>query len=208
MKKDEIQIGQAYKVKVSGNVAEVRITGENPHGGWDGVNVATNRAVRIKSAQRIRSLVNRPAKRAVTKTMEAAEAAKDGAAATDVPAKRILSKAEYEGQANKESGDVAPGAENSSGAADATKDQAKRAKGEPRAKRPSGLDAAAAVLAEAGKPLNTKEMVERMLATGMWQTGGKTPAATIYAAIIREIAAKGDQARFRKTERGKFELAK
>jgi hypothetical protein len=51
-------------------------------------------------------------------------------------------------------------------------------------------------------------MVERMLATGMWTTGGKTPAATIYAAIIREIAAKGDQARFRKVERGKFTLAK
>jgi hypothetical protein len=30
----------------------------------------------------------------------------------------------------------------------------------------------------------------------------------VYAAIIREIAAKGDKARFRKTARGKFELAK
>ena len=67
------------------------------------------------------------------------------------------------------------------------KGKTKRATGEPRAKRPSGLDAAAAVLAEVGTPLNTKEMVERMLATGMWQTGGKTPAATIYAAIIREV---------------------
>ena len=75
-------------------------------------------------------------------------------------------------------------------------------------KRPSGLDAAAQVLAEAGEPLDTKTMVERMLAKGLWKTDGKTPAATIYAAIIREIATKGSEARFRKTERGKFELVK
>jgi len=30
----------------------------------------------------------------------------------------------------------------------------------------------------------------------------------VYAAITREIAAKGKDARFRKVERGKFELAK
>ena len=72
----------------------------------------------------------------------------------------------------------------------------------------SGLDAAAKVLAEAGKPMNCKAIVERMLAKGLWKTNGKTPAATIYAAIIREIAAKGDKARFHKVERGKFALAK
>jgi hypothetical protein len=74
------------------------------------------------------------------------------------------------------------------------------------AKRVSGLDAAAMVLAEAGEPLNTKEMVERMLAQGLWTTGGKTPAATIYAAILREINTQGEKSRFRKTERGHFEL--
>ena len=81
----------------------------------------------------------------------------------------------------------------------------RRAKG---AKRPGGLDAAAKVLAEAGEPMGCKAIVERMLASGLWQTKGKTPAATIYAAIIREIAAKGDKARFRKTDRGKFALVK
>ena len=73
-------------------------------------------------------------------------------------------------------------------------------------KRVSGLDAAAKVLAEAGEPLNTAEMVKRMLAKGLWKTGGKTPAATIYAAIIREIAVKGAASRFRKVARGCFEL--
>jgi hypothetical protein len=75
-------------------------------------------------------------------------------------------------------------------------------------KRPSGLDAAAKVLAEASGPLNAAEMVKRMLAKGLWKTSGKTPAATIYAAIIREIAIKGKDARFRKTARGMFDLAK
>ncbi|MBY0312671.1 MAG: winged helix-turn-helix domain-containing protein [Phycisphaerales bacterium] len=42
-------------------------------------------------------------------------------------------------------------------------------------------------------------------AKGLWKSpGGKTPEATLYAAIIREIAAKGKDARFRKTERGVF----
>ena len=72
----------------------------------------------------------------------------------------------------------------------------------------SGLDAAARVLKEAGQPMNAKAMVETMLAKGYWATDGKTPAATIYAAIIREIAKKGSNARFRKTARGQFELAK
>jgi hypothetical protein len=76
------------------------------------------------------------------------------------------------------------------------------------AKRPSGLDAAAQVLADAKEPMNTKQMVAQMLAKGLWRTSGKTPAATIYAAIIREIATKGTDARFRKVDRGKFELAK
>jgi hypothetical protein len=163
--------------------------------------VATNRAVHIKSAQRIRSLVSRPAKRQVAKTLDEAQAANG-------VAKQVMTKAEYEAQAASEGGDVGPGAATATEATNEPKGKTKRATGEPRAKRPSGLDAAAAVLAEAGTPLNTKEMVERMLATGMWQTGGKTPSATIYAAIIREIAAKQDKSRFRKTERGKFELAK
>jgi len=73
-----------------------------------------------------------------------------------------------------------------------------------KAKKISGLDAAADVLKKAGKPMGFKEITEAVLAAG-WRTNGKTPAATLYAAAIREIAAKGKQARFRKTERGMFE---
>lgn len=53
--------------------------------------------------------------------------------------------------------------------------------------------------------MKAKEMVALMEAKGLWTSpGGKTPEATLYAAIIREITAKGDQARFRKHERGVF----
>ena len=72
----------------------------------------------------------------------------------------------------------------------------------------SGLDAAAKVLGETGRPMGCNEIVSVMLEDGLWATQGKTPEATIYAAIIREIAVKGAEARFRKVARGQFELAK
>lgn len=77
-------------------------------------------------------------------------------------------------------------------------------------KRGSGgvLDAAALVLAESDRPLRAKEIINIVVERGLWSSpGGKTPEATLYAAMIREIAAKGDappDARFRKIERGLF----
>ena len=73
-------------------------------------------------------------------------------------------------------------------------------------KRHSGLDAVARVLKEAGKPMKVRAIVETMLAKGYWKTAGKTPWATIYSAIIREITTKGKRARFKKTDRGTFAL--
>jgi len=70
----------------------------------------------------------------------------------------------------------------------------------------SGLDAAAKVLADAGKPLNCKTIVERAVAKGYWKRGGKTPSATVYAAILREIQKEGDASRFVKAERGMFKI--
>ena len=77
----------------------------------------------------------------------------------------------------------------------------------PKAAKPqksSGLNAALQVLTDAGQPMRCKDMVETMLAKGLWKTDGRTPQATIYAAVIREIAAKGDKSRFKKTDRGLF----
>ena len=76
-------------------------------------------------------------------------------------------------------------------------------------KKMSALDAAAKVLGEAKEPLNTKTMIERMSAKGYWTSpGGKTPHATLYAAILREINVKGKDARFAKADRGLFTLTK
>jgi hypothetical protein len=75
---------------------------------------------------------------------------------------------------------------------------------EPKAKKVSGLNAAFEVLKAKGEPMTCKAIVDEMLAKGMWKTGGKTPVATVYSALIREIAAKGTKARFKKTDRGLF----
>ena len=73
----------------------------------------------------------------------------------------------------------------------------------PKVKKLSGLDAAAQVLAKASEPLAAKTIAERAIAAG-WKTNGATPHATLYAAMTREIAAKGRDARFKKTGRGLF----
>ncbi len=90
----------------------------------------------------------------------------------------------------------------------ATDKTTKAAEAPAKPKRTSGLDAAAHVLAEAGGAMGSRQIVDVMLAKGIWKTSGKTPHATIYAAIIREIQKKGSQSRFEKVARGKFTLRK
>jgi hypothetical protein len=75
------------------------------------------------------------------------------------------------------------------------------------AKPMSGLDAAAKVLSQAKEPMSAKQIVEAAIGKGLWQSGGATPHATIYSAMIREIAAKGGDARFKKVDRGRFTAA-
>ena len=85
---------------------------------------------------------------------------------------------------------------------------AKQATTKAKAAKPmSGLDAAAKVLKDAGEPMGAKQIVEAAMAKGLWQSNGATPHATIYSAMIREIAAKGDDARFKKVGRGQFAAA-
>ena len=82
-----------------------------------------------------------------------------------------------------------------------------KAEKEPKAKKPSALDAAAKVLGEASAPMNCQEMIKAMADKGYWTSpGGQTPHATLYSAMLREINVKGKDARFVKSERGKFAL--
>jgi len=180
MKKSDVKLGGRYTAKVSDKVVVVRIDAENPHGGWDATNESTGKKVRIKSARRLRGAVRKSKPMALAIPSQAGEA-KDATKTTKKGAEpQVDPKAAKKAKAAK-----------------------------PKGKRKGGvLDAAVQVLKTAGGgPLGCKEMVERMLAKGLWQTKGKTPAATLYAAIIREIAKKGAGSRFRKEGRGQFALA-
>ena len=73
------------------------------------------------------------------------------------------------------------------------------------AKKLGALDAAALVLREAGQPLSCPELIAQMAAKGYWTSPkGLTPAATLYAAIAREVQRKGAASRFVQTGPGRF----
>jgi len=216
MKKADVKIGQTYTCKVSDKLTLIRIDSTSPHGGWNATNVKTGRRVRIKSAQRLRAHTRQGATEAKksAKAARATKAAKERATAqqgadraqdtakakpTCYICKREIARkrsAQYCGKdlwRHKGCSPVQPGT-------------ASEKKPRRRAGRPSLLDEALAVLKESGRPMNAKAMTEAVLAKGEWSTKGKTPAATLYASILREIQKKGNQARFVKTERGKFAL--
>ena len=71
--------------------------------------------------------------------------------------------------------------------------------------RISALDAAATVLAASKEPLRTKDIIEQMAAKKLWSSpNGKTPEATLHAALMREINVKKSASRFSKAGRGLF----
>ncbi|MEI8194740.1 MAG: winged helix-turn-helix domain-containing protein [Phycisphaerae bacterium] len=178
MKNNEITLGGTYLAKVTDKVVPVRIDATNPHGGWDATNLATNKKVRIKSAQRLRGPA--PDRQASQRTRAVAEA---------------------------QAADAAANAHAVPDAATPAKASRKKAPKEPKAKKISGLDAAFEVLKAKGEPMTCKAIVDEMLAKGMWATGGKTPSATIYSAMIREIDTKPGESRFQKIDRGLFTVA-
>jgi hypothetical protein len=89
--------------------------------------------------------------------------------------------------------------------APAAEPKAAKAKRAEKPKKVSALDAAARVLAESKEAMNCQDLIKAMAEKGYWTSpGGKTPWATLYSALLREIITKGKDARFKKTERGKF----
>ncbi len=75
----------------------------------------------------------------------------------------------------------------------------------PPHKKFSALDAAAQVLRESGQAMTCPELIAQMAAQAYWSSPkGKTPAATLYASLTREIHVKGAASRFVKTGPGKF----
>ena len=70
----------------------------------------------------------------------------------------------------------------------------------------SALSAAQKVLQDAGEPLHYQEITRRALESGIWQTRGKTPDATINAQLSVDVKKKGAASAFRRVGRGMFEL--
>ncbi|HUU09034.1 MAG TPA: winged helix-turn-helix domain-containing protein [Phycisphaerae bacterium] len=205
MKKADVKVGGVYSAKVSGKVVPVRIDGESPHGGWNATNTATGKKVRIKSAQRLRGVVHKskPLALAIPSQAGGGKTAADAKAAKRTKVETWRKEVATKVATPDAAVDAAVRA--NADARRAAKEK-KPTKGD--AKKAGCLDAAVEVLkAAGGGPLGCKEMVERMLAKGLWQTKGKTPEATLYAAIIREIANLARGSRFRKEGRGQFALA-
>jgi hypothetical protein len=69
------------------------------------------------------------------------------------------------------------------------------------------LESAVQVLREEGRPMNCGELIAAMAAKNYWTSpAGKTPASTLYAAVLNEITTKGTASRFVKVARGQFTL--
>ena len=185
MKKAEVQIGGKYHANVSGKRVEIQIDAEKATGGWSATNLATGKKIHIKSAQRLQGVVGAAKRQAKVTTEgnvtvvenEPATAETIGASPAAVPKK-----------ARKKP------------AAEATDTNAS----DSPEKKLSCVTAAFKVLTESTEPLNAKEIIDAMVAKGYWLSpAGKTPHATLYSAILRELA-KGDASRFIKSERGRF----
>ena len=64
------------------------------------------------------------------------------------------------------------------------------------------------VLTEADGPLHVRDITERILGQGLWQTRGKTPDATVGARLYTDIKEKGEASLFEQTGAAAFSLKK
>ena len=196
MKKNEVKIGQAYMAKVNNSDVPVHINVENSLGGWDAKNLITGRNIRIKTAQRLHrqctqadlANIKRPTPKRRSKKTPVATTSPTAATVAKTTAEPTQKATVTKGRDTGQTG-------------------AKVAKA-PMPKKPkkiSGITAAFMVLADAGKELGVKKIIEIAAERGWWKSSAATPHATVYAAIIREISTKGDKSRFKRgTKRGTF----
>ena len=87
-----------------------------------------------------------------------------------------------------------------------TKPKKLKVKADLAPKKLSMIKAALQVLQERKVPMTCPELIDVMATEGLWTSpGGKTPAATLYAALSRSIKDEGKESPFRKAEKGRFE---
>jgi HB1, ASXL, restriction endonuclease HTH domain len=206
MKQADVKVGGTYSAKVSDKVVAVRIDAENPAGGWDATNLATTKKIHIKSAQRLRGRVRVPAAAKPLKDAAAEKARRDAIKSIDANLKEggkastTAATTPRRGKGGKKATTATPKAKKAT--------RAQRGDDKAAPKRRGILDVAAEILAKAKEPMTTKAIVDHAIEKGLWKTTGKTPAATLYAAIIREIQKRGKDARFQKIDRGLFRARK
>lgn len=183
MKKNEVKVGGMYDAKVSDKLVTVRIDSAHSGGGWNATNTATGKRIRIKSAQRLRSAAEGRGKKGLAPE-----------AATETVAEEKNAKGVGKAAAKK---------------IKSPKAKSKKTGDGKMPKRLSALDAAAQVLAKAGRAMRAQELIAAMAAQGLCKSpAGKTPHATLYAAMLREARAKGKASRFHKVDRGTFAYQK
>ncbi len=180
MKANDVKIGGEYLARIGKTPFPVRIVSEKASGGWSAINLNNDKKVFISLARLLQEI---PAATETTVTTEG------NLTVVEVPTATVET---IDGTKAKTNRGRKP-------KADARTSEGKTSL--------SQLDAAAKVLGEATEPMTTKEMVEAMTTKGYWSSpGGKTPHATLYSAILRELQSKGETGRFIKTDRGHFKL--
>ena len=180
MKANDVKIGGEYMARISKTPFPVRIVAEKPSGGWSGINLNNQKKVFISLARLLQEL---PAAAETTVTTDG------NLTVVEVPPATVET---IDSTSEKPKRDRKP-------KVDATPPEGRKSL--------SQLDAAVKVLGDATEPLTTKQMVEAMATKGYWTSpGGKTPHATLYSAILRELQSKGETGRFIKTDRGHFRL--
>ena len=179
MKATEIKLGRTYEVTAGRNKTKVNVTKFNPKtGSWE-CETESGKTISIKDCKRFLAEVGK----------------KPSALQTAVETvKAVLPKGKGK-KVEAPTNDTA------------TEIVAEKPKRE-RAPRPdgtvSGLEAALIVLRDSGEPMNIKQIMEKINERGLAKLNGKTPDATISAALQREINSKGENSRFEKAGKGLF----
>jgi hypothetical protein len=180
MKANDVKIGGEYMARIGKTPIPVRIVAEKASGGWSAINLTNDKKVFISLARLLQEM---PAPTETTVTTEG------NLTTVELPPATVET---IDGTNTKPKRGRKPKTETVASEGKTSLSQ---------------LDAAAKVLGEATEPMTTKEMVETMAARGYWSSpGGKTPHATLYSAILRELQSKGESSRFIKTDRGHFKL--
>lgn len=184
----EIRVGSIVTVKVGRNEVTVTVTEVMEHG-WRVKSQSSGREFEVSRIERVitpaEESTNIPEEASATETDDGIDGAENGIPPSE--------DAEDAGNPN---------------APDEPEEESNPAPESSHAeKKLSLLEAAAQVLKRSRTPLNTKEILAKVIEFGLWSpNGGKTPEQSLYSAIFREINTK-ENPRFRKSaeKKGSFE---